>query len=377
MRIAVLGHNLRMAGGLSVGKNIVASLKRVADHHDYLLFLPGGVGYEQTDQPTNSTAIYCSRAFGKFSQWAFENIHALRAVRQFRADVVWGLGNFGLRNPCAKQAILLQNAHYVYPIREQSYEVLPLRVQLWIGCRRLNRSLAATQIVFCQTRTMAKRFVDMYGYGGSVKILPNAVSRFVGVDAESRLPAIFDQLRGKFVLFCLTKYYPHKNLEILVELFRRHHDELRDIVVILTVRPDHHPKAPAFVKSLSEQKVREHFINLGPVDQKELAGLFRNSQAMILPTLLESFSGTYLEAMQFGCPILTSDVDFAREICGDAASFFDPKKTEEIRDAILRLRDDTMYAAVLASKGNARVQSMFRSWDEIVTDAVAAMEELA
>ncbi len=44
--------------------------------------------------------------------------------------------------------------------------------------------------------------------------------------------------------------------------------------------------------------------------QKELAGYFCNSNALLLPALLESFSATYLEAMYFGLPILTSNLDF-------------------------------------------------------------------
>ena len=32
-----------------------------------------------------------------------------------------------------------------------------------------------------------------------------------------------------------------------------------------------------------------------------------------MPTLLESFSGTYVESMYFEKPILTSDLDFAKK----------------------------------------------------------------
>ena len=51
---------------------------------------------------------------------------------------------------------------------------------------------------------------------------------------------------------------------------------------------------------------------------------------MILPTLLESFSATYIEAMFHGKTILTSDLDFARDVCGEAAFYFDPLNPQSI-----------------------------------------------
>jgi hypothetical protein len=42
---------------------------------------------------------------------------------------------------------------------------------------------------------------------------------------------------------------------------------------------------------------------------------YKATQALLLPTLLESFSGTYIEAMHFERPIFTSNLDFAKEVC--------------------------------------------------------------
>ena len=41
-RIAVVAHNLRSAGGLSVGRNIVATLPKIAPMYTYLMIVPEG-----------------------------------------------------------------------------------------------------------------------------------------------------------------------------------------------------------------------------------------------------------------------------------------------------------------------------------------------
>src|SRR5262249_2805153 len=159
----------------------------------------------------------------------------------------------------------------------------------------------------------AERFRHRFRFAGQVDIMPNAVSQFA-VNQPDFTPPIFTQLQGKTVLLCLTKFYPHKNLESILEMFRRHGDRLRDAVVLFTFAAggaDLHPRAGPFLQQLDTPALRDRLINVGPLQQHELSGYYRHSSALILPTFMESFTATYLEAMQFDCPVLTSDLDFA------------------------------------------------------------------
>ncbi|MCB0323642.1 MAG: glycosyltransferase, partial [Bdellovibrionales bacterium] len=74
--------------------------------------------------------------------------------------------------------------------------------------------------------------------------------------------------------------------------------------------------------------------NIGPVPLEELSAVYARADALFMPTLLESFSGAYVEAMSFRKTILTSDRDFAREICSEAAFYFDPLDVDSIIEAI-------------------------------------------
>lgn len=87
-----------------------------------------------------------------------------------------------------------------------------------------------------------------------------------------------------------------------------------------------------------------------------------------MPTLMESFSGTYLEAFHFGTPVLTSDLDFARETCGEAALYFDPTDTASIRDAIVRVRNKPLLAALMRVSGEDQLARLEASWDQIAAN---------
>jgi glycosyltransferase involved in cell wall biosynthesis len=88
------------------------------------------------------------------------------------------------------------------------------------------------------------------------------------------------------------------------------------------------------------------------------------ADAILLPTLAECFSGTYTDAMAAKRPILTSRRDFAEDVCGNAAIYFDPHSPEEILQAIESIREDPKRRADLISLGEGRLAS-YPSWEMV------------
>jgi glycosyltransferase involved in cell wall biosynthesis len=69
--------------------------------------------------------------------------------------------------------------------------------------------------------------------------------------------------------------------------------------------------------------------------------------------------------MHLGCPILTSDLDFARYICGDAAIYFDPWDIGSMKNAILRLKSEPDLKVQMITKGKERLSASYHTWDEV------------
>ena len=76
---------------------------------------------------------------------------------------------------------------------------------------------------------------------------------------------------------------------------------------------------------------------------------------MMLPTLAECFSSSYPEAMISSLPILTSDLDFARSICGNSALYFDPLDPVDIVSKIIQLYNDSSLRSNLILLGKRRL----------------------
>jgi len=371
-RVAVIAHSSRAAGGLSVSRNLIAALGRVAPQHDYLLVVPSGSGYDEVcaDIPNHRRVEY--RGQGRlWRRWCFDVVHLPRILHQFHPSVILCLGNMGVGAPSCPQAILCRDAHLFYPARHFSKEALTKKLLRWYHKRKLKCDLRRTSLLLCQTAVAENRLRETFAYDGPTAICPNAVSTWAIPDERGvPVPEPLAPLADRTKLFCLARYYPHKNLEAIVRVFDRFREHLRDTVVFLTIAEDQHPYAKRLLRSIRQKGLQNSIRNVGPLQQVELAGYYQHCDALLFPTLLESFSATYLEAMRFDCPILTSDLDFARGVCGDAAIYFDPWNPESIKEAILRLKGDAPLAQELARRGRRLVDTRHRSWDDVATDVV-------
>lgn len=376
MRIAVIAHGLRVAGGRSVAQNIIASLSRIGGAHEYLLIMPKNVGYEEIEQPDGATAHYVAVSGGFIGRALYDAIFLPSRVKRWAPDCIFCLGNFGLRIKGPKQAVLFHKSHFVYP--EVS---VALTRSDWLKNRiiesQICRSLPFTDLVFCQTEALKQRYIARFNPAANVELLPNVVSKSVlaGNSDLSMLPALLqhDAVRFKFRLFALTRYYAHKNLEALLALFDKYRSELKDVICILTIDAKDHTDAARLLKKVETLGLSNQLINIGSVEQRLLPTLYEFSDALILPTLLESFSGTYVEAMRYCTPILTSDRDFAQAVCKQAALYFDPLDAKSILDVILRLKNDTKVGDELVALGSERLQELPSDWDVVVTDALAKL----
>lgn len=92
----------------------------------------------------------------------------------------------------------------------------------------------------------------------------------------------------------------------------------------------------------------------GRLTDEEVAGLLRQARALVFPSLYEGFGIPPLEAMLAGCPVLASDIAPVREVCGQAAWFFDPRDAGALATLVLRATHDDAGLGGLTALGLAR-----------------------
>jgi len=95
---------------------------------------------------------------------------------------------------------------------------------------------------------------------------------------------------------------------------------------------------------------------LGRLTDEELVAAYRRCDMVVFASLYEGFGLPILEAQAMGRPVITSNFGAMREAAGDAALLVDPYSVEEIRAAILRIKNEPGLREELVRKGRENVE---------------------
>lgn len=363
MKIVILAHALKAGGGVSVGQNFVAALKRRLPASQFWVTVPDGQGYEGfIGEERCHFTPFIQQSYRQ--QWYFENVTLPCLVSEQHPDVIISLANRALPKAPCPQLMLLHDSHLFYPSRFYAGESLKRKILKAFQGIMLGRDLQKLSALLVQTATAEQRVRRKYGFAGEVVHIPNAISKKVAENIEFDEPSIYRGHRNVARFFYLTRYYPHKNIELIVEAFERFPERLQGCRVFLTIAADQHPGARKLLQRIVDAGLEQRIVNIGPLRQEELGAYFQHSDALLMPTTLESFSGTYLEAMAFQTPILTSQLDFAEEICADAALYFNPWEAESLCQAIETLIQRPELARKLSKNGLTRLEALQWNWDD-------------
>lgn len=132
---------------------------------------------------------------------------------------------------------------------------------------------------------------------------------------------------------------PHKNFAFLLKAFLNVAATIPQNLVIAGDKRGLKNIEPSLMNEVSKLGERIQF--LGRISDADLKIWVSNADAMIFPSLYEGFGLPPVEAMATGCPVITSSSGAMKEICGDAAIYFDPQKLESLTTALIRFSQRT------------------------------------
>ncbi|MDA8244180.1 MAG: glycosyltransferase family 1 protein [Elusimicrobia bacterium] len=95
---------------------------------------------------------------------------------------------------------------------------------------------------------------------------------------------------------------------------------------------------------------------IGHVPDQDLPFLYSGAELFVFPSFYEGFGIPPVEAMACGCPVAASNTSCLPEILGDACSYFDPARPEDISGTISSALRDRARREELARKGLERAR---------------------
>jgi glycosyltransferase involved in cell wall biosynthesis len=196
-----------------------------------------------------------------------------------------------------------------------------------------------------------------------VFVVPNTCGDgYFAVKSEMRRPGPGERLR----IGCLSAYYVHKNLELIPEVARalRAVRPALDFEFVLTL-PGECEGWREIERRATSAGVSRYIRNVGPVRVADGPAFYEACHMVFLPTVLETFSANYPEAMAMKRPMVTTDLPFARDACGDAAEYFEPLNPHGAAAGILLLVDSEKRWRELVLAGERRLAALPRSAERL------------
>jgi glycosyltransferase involved in cell wall biosynthesis len=337
MKVLVNASTLIVGGGIQVGVSFIQLAIKNEDF-DWLFVVSLGIYNNLSLDLQNDERIICiktppSKIFsGKESRKIIKNI-----TRSFQPDLIYSPGFPSYIRFKETEIGRYTNGWEVNAKPLPWHTIKGFSTVLKIKLAIYYRILWARRADYIETQTeAAKRGISKRAFFpiDKIKVIPNSPNQIFitnGQDVENG--EVFNR---KQIAFCLSAPYTHKNLDIIPYVAQELRSKFNvDLVFILTLPSDSNIWLEIEEKA-KELKVEDLIQNVGILKLDECIAYYKLAKIVFLPTLLEIFSATYLEAMAMKVPIVTTDLEFAKDNCKDAAQFFKPG---DPKDAAVKIND--------------------------------------
>jgi len=221
-------------------------------------------------------------------------------------------------------------------------------------CRYKQWRLGTHDFYWVETNVSRHGLINLVGLAPEkISVIPNCYSNIF--ERAKSLPSPGNPVTK---IFTLAAPYPHKNLSIIPKTAAILQAQgVGDAFKFVTTLPDSGSVSDNFWRIARELHVENMVENIGPIVLRDCPKWYAATDILFLPTLLETFSVTYLEAMKMNRPIVTTDLDFAHDVCGEAAEYFEPRNADSAARAILKISNDSRYYLELVRKGTERLKT--------------------
>lgn len=168
-------------------------------------------------------------------------------------------------------------------------------------------------------------------------------------------------------------FYPHKNVDRLVEAVKILNEKIRQQAQLVLVGGK-----DSFLEKTVRRALRTgalKYITLTDyVTDADLIDLYREAEAFVQPSLLEGFGLGSVEAMSLGVPVVQSNASCLPEIAGDAAFYFDPYDPKDMAEKLSRVLGDKALRQKLSTAGLKKAKEF--SWEKMARETFEVYRQI-
>ncbi|HXB41972.1 MAG TPA: glycosyltransferase family 4 protein [Bacteroidia bacterium] len=195
--------------------------------------------------------------------------------------------------------------------------------------------------------------------GQKIKVIYNGISPLKSSRKSKK--ELCDELHinpASTLFLCISRFYKEKNIETAIRSINKVNQKGFDSTLLIAGAGLDTKYYKDIKKLIQELNLEDKIICLG--FREDIGDLLQACDALIHPSLEESFGFAVLEAMSAGKPIFASNIPAINEVATDeVACLFNPTCSEELTGLLLNWSDKKQDSLLRVSKGLDRYKMYF------------------
>lgn len=334
---------------------VLSAMKRMAPEHRYVL-----IDHRRQSTPFKEqfeqVVLDLPRPPARISRW---NLRIVPRVLS-RFDLVFSPGLYGpVRIPQGVKSVMVVHdlTRYLFPKffpynpMQKVLDLLAYPAMVRRYDHLITVSETTRQDLMARFRVPAEKVTVAY-HGADDTFEPlnrQAV-------AESLLLSY--KIKKPFILF-LGTLEPRKNIPTLLKAFAAVKDQIPHSLVLVGQRGW---KWEPIFEEIERRDLGSRVHLTGYVPDSDRVYFYNAADFTVFPSWYEGFGMPLLEAMQCGCPVITSQVSSMPEVVGEAGILIDPGRVEDLQRAMLRLIHEPGLAEKMRKAGFEQAKKF--SWEK-------------
>lgn len=340
--------------------NIIENLNRLDLNNDYYIYLP----INPTGDLPKESQNWHYKIVKKKTLWSLFDLSKDFLFSKEKLNVFFSPTHYlPIYSPFPSIISIMDLSYIYYPGLFKKKDLYQLKLWTYLSVKKAKKIITISQ-------SSKDDIIKNYKVSGNkiVVIYPGLKD----LNSNNNMKDIKKEygIKNDFILFVGT-LQPRKNVARLIEAFSKMDRKDLDLVVIGKRGWLYEDILGAPEKFGVKDRVR--FLDF--VSDEDLPSFYKSAVCYVLPSLYEGFGLPVLEAMKFGCPVLTSNVSSLPEAGGDAAIYFDPLNVDDIKSKIEKVINDKKLQKEMRDKGYEQVKKF--SWERAAKETLKVLEEVA
>ena len=251
----------------------------------------------------------------------------------------------------------------IWLVHDIVWKLFPETTQInnMVRNRLIVRNMNRADLLLSVSDSTRNDLVDLLNIRKKIITLHNAADRSIFHRADD---ASINRVKKKYGI---TKKYilsvctlePRKNLAALLEAYAMMDDRESYHLVLVGMSGW---KNTALFGMIENHPAKDGIMITGYIPAEDLAPIYTGAEVFVFPSLYEGFGLPVLEAMQCGCPVISSVTSSIPEVAGDACMLIDPHDVPVMTSAMEKVLSGGKARNDMVRKGLAR--SRLFSWEK-------------